>query len=445
MDKQTLVETRGRKRVEDIASKLLHSLRTCFSTLKDPSRDERGKKKEFSLADCLMSAVAMFGLKYPSLLQFDKSVHQEETIRDNLKTLYGVEHAPCDTYMRERLDLVDPKDLRPAFLKIFNQLQRNKVLEEYAYLQEGYIISIDGTGYFESYEIHCKNCCEKNRRNGKIAYYHQMLAASLVSPEKREVIPLCPEPIIKKDGKKKNDCELRAVKRLLTSLREDHPFLKITVVEDTLYGVIPHIKNLYELKMHFLIGVKPKRHKNLFDWLSGQELNKIEFEKEGKVHRFQFFNGAPLGDLQVNFLEYWEIENGAILRHFSWITNILITNENVFRLMRAARSRWRIENETFNTLKNQGYHFEHNFGHGYQHLSTVLSFTMMLAFLIDQAQALCCRLFQGAWKKIDSGVIFWQKLRSIFFEYWVLSWSDLYLAIQYGYAKQTLTPAPNTS
>jgi hypothetical protein len=109
--------------------------------------------------------------------------------------------------------------------------------------------------------------------------------------------------------------------------------------------------------------------------------------------------------------------------------------------MRAARSRWKIENETFNTLKNRGYYFEHNFGHGYQHLSTVLSFTMMLAFLVDQAQALCCRLFQGAWEKIHSGVIFWQKLRSIFFEYWVLSWNDLYLAIQYGYVKQRLTPA----
>jgi hypothetical protein len=69
--------------------------------------------------------------------------------------------------------------------------------------------------------------------------------------------------------------------------------------------------------MHYIISVKPTRHKNLFDWLTGQELNAFEFEREGKVHRFQYFNAAPLGDLKVNFLEYWEIENGAILRHFS--------------------------------------------------------------------------------------------------------------------------------
>jgi hypothetical protein len=91
----------------------------------------------------------------------------------------------------------------------------DKALEEYVYLEKGYILSIDGIGYFESYQIHCKNCCERHRRNGKTAYYHQMLAASLVCPEKRQVIPLCPEPII----------------------QEDHPYLKIVTVEDTLYGV----------------------------------------------------------------------------------------------------------------------------------------------------------------------------------------------------------------
>lgn len=304
MGNQTLVETRGRKRVQDVVSKLLHSLKEYFLTLKDPpQRDKRGRKREVSLSDCLMFALAMFGLKYPSLLQFDRSVHQEEIIKHNLKTLYGVENTPCDTYMRERLDLIDPKNLRPAFSKIFRQLQRDKALEDYAYLEEGYLVSIDGSGYFESNQIHCKNCCEKHRRNGKTAYYHQILAASLVSPEKKEVIPFCPEPIIKQDGKKKNDCELRAVKRLLTSIREDHPYLKIITVEDTLYGTVPHIKDLSHLKMHDIISVKPKRHKNLFDWLSGQQLDYIEFEKEGKTHRFAFFNGAPFGDLKVNFLE----------------------------------------------------------------------------------------------------------------------------------------------
>ena len=65
-------------------------------------------------------------------------------------------------------------------------------------------------------------------------------------------------------------------------------------------------------------------------------------------------------------------------------------------LMRAARARWRIENETFNTLKNHGDYFEHNFGRGHRHLSTMFAYLMMLAFLIDQIQQRCCALFQSA-------------------------------------------------
>ena len=68
-------------------------------------------------------------------------------------------------------------------------------------------------------------------------------------------------------------------------------------------------------------------------------------------------------------------------------------------LMRGARARWKIENETFNTPKNQGYHFEHNFGHAYQHLSTVFAYLMLLAFLLDQVQQHCCGLFQQALAK----------------------------------------------
>jgi hypothetical protein len=81
------------------------------------------------------------------------------------------------------------------------------------------------------------------------------------------------------------------------------------------------------------------------------------------------------------------------------IHNVVFTHleSNLMTLMRGARARWKIENETFNTLKNQGYHFEHNFGHGNQHLATVLMHLMMLAFLIDQIQQRCCRLFQAAW------------------------------------------------
>ncbi len=63
--------------------------------------------------------------------------------------------------------------------------------------------------------------------------------------------------------------------------------------------------------------------------------------------------------------------------------------------MRGGRARWRIENKTFNTLKNQGYHFEHNYGHGDQNLATVLVLLMFLAFTVDQIRQQCCRFFRA--------------------------------------------------
>ena len=102
-------------------------------------------------------------------------------------------------------------------------------------------------------------------------------------------------------------------------------------------------------------------------------------------------------------------------------------------LMRAARARWRIENETFNTLKNQGYCFEHNFGHGKKHLATVFASLMMLAFLLDQTQQRCCALFHKARNKAERARYFWERLRALFMTFPLADWETLYQAIAFGY------------
>ncbi len=236
---------------------LLKALREIFDGIEDLTAS-RG----VALSDCLMSGIAVFGLKYKSLLTFDRDARFDETVRNNLATLYGIERAPSDTRLRERLDDVDPRSLRPAFTKMFQLLQRGKGLEGYTCLGGHYLLSVDGTGYFSSHKVHCKSCCEKHHRNGTITYYHQMLGAVLV--RQKEVFPLAPEPITKKDGKKKNDCERNAATRLLRDVRREHPFLKLIVVEDGLASNGPHIKHLKELNLRFILGAKPGDHKFLF-------------------------------------------------------------------------------------------------------------------------------------------------------------------------------------
>ena len=371
---------------------------------------------EYTWQDCVMSGLAIFGFKCPSLLQFEKMKAAEPMIRRNLRTLYQVKKAPSDTQLRERLDQVPARELRLPFKKIFSYLQRGKALEPYRYLDGHYIVSIDGTGQYSSKKVHCKNCCEKKHRSGEITYHHQLLAASVVHPEKKAVIPLAPEPIIKGDGSTKNDCERNASKRLLADLRREHPHLKVLVVEDGLASNYPHLSLLDSLSMNYITGAKPGDHTYLFEWIKDLKAQiHTQKDEKGTKHIFHCYADVPLNDAhydyRVNVLDYTEVKKNGKQQQFTWVTRIPITADNAYPLMRAARARWRVENETFNTLKNQGYHFEHNYGHGKEHLCSTMTMLMMLAFLIDQVQQLCCKHYQKARQHVGTFRVLFEKIR----------------------------------
>src|SRR5206468_1728026 len=115
-------------------------------------------------------------------------------------------------------------------------------------------------------------------------------------------------------------------------------------------------------------------------------------------------------EVQVTFVRCLEVnENDGSTRIFTWVTDLTVTTRNVWKVMRAGRARWKVENETFNTLKNQGYNYEHNYGHGEQNLSVVLALLMMLAFLVDQVLQLCDPLFQGALLRLGSKRALWER------------------------------------
>jgi hypothetical protein len=163
-----------------------------------------------------------------------------------------------------------------------------------------------------------------------------------------------------------------------------------------------------------------------------------EYEvRQGKiVHRFLFVNGMPLNEsnseVAVNFVEYWEIRPDKT-QHFSWVTDFTVTALNVMTIMRGGRARWKVENETFNTLKNQGYHFEHNYGHGQNNLSVVLALLMMLAFLVDQVQQRADALFQAVLKKKERLIRLWEQMRALFQTLEFKSMQEVFHAILYGY------------
>ncbi|MDH3348649.1 MAG: transposase [Desulfobulbaceae bacterium] len=344
----------------------------------------------------------------------------------SLKAIYGINHIPCDTSIREILDGMDPVNIRPAFTSAFAQLQRGKALERFEYMDNSYLICFDGTGIFSSNKLTSPSCMEKQASAGGTTLYMHMVGAAIVSPYFKEIIPLCPEIIKKQDEERKNDCERNAIKRLLKKLRKEHPHIKLIANEDSLASNAPHIRDLKDNNVHFILGIKQGDHKFLFNRVekaaSCGETNEFILQDDSNkdiMHYFKIINNVPLNksnqDLLVNFMEYHE-ENLATgeVQYFCWITDFEITNENAMKIMRGGRARWKIENENFNTLKNQGYHLGHNYGLGKKHLSEVFVLLIIFAFLIDQIQQICCPLFKAVRKKFKSKIFFWEELRSLF-------------------------------
>lgn len=411
------------------AARLLGWIREVFSKIPDTRSSDN---IVISLVDALMSGLAVFGLKYPSLLQFDND-KDEPAIRHNLRSLYGVERAPCDTQMRTLLDSVEPRFLEAGFLAVHQAAAQEGIFQEYEYLGGYHLISVDGTGHFCSGAVGCPQCCVRKRRNGTEEFYHQLLAAVVVHPDKKTVVPLAPEAITKEDGQGKNDCERNAAKRLLPRIKEHYKHLRPIIVEDSLAANGPHVMLLKSLGFSFILGVKPGDHAALFKQVDARyargEVEEFSGEgPKGTKYGYRYTNGVYLNeshrDLLVNFLEYWEVADGKETV-WTWITDFELTEAAVEPIMKGGRARWKVENETFNTLKNQGYYLEHNFGHGTEYLATVFGKLTFLAFLVDQLQEFGCALFRKALRARRTKVALWDRLRSLVTVGYVTSWEDL--------------------
>jgi hypothetical protein len=415
--------------------------------------DSRQGPVTVAMGDAAMSGFSMFSLKDPSLLAFDK---RREAGDPNLHSIYKIGTIPCDTQMREILDPVEPDALRPAFKAVFRQAQRGKVLEPFVFLEGCYLVSLDGTEFYRSDTLGSPACMTRvHKKTGKTTFYQQMLGAVIVHPEQREVIPLFPEIIRNTDGQSKNDCERNAARRWLGTFRQDHPKLPVIITEDALSPNAPHIRDLWEHHCHFILGVKAGDHAFLFDYVEAAHAAGLVTEHEMVdpddpriTHRFRFLDQVPLNqsnlDVLVTFVEYWQVGPKGT-KHFAWVTDLNVTTDTVYQIMRGGRARWRIENETFNTLKNQGYHLEHNYGLGKLNLSAVFACLMMLAFLVDQLQQACCKLFQAAWAKLGSKRALWEKMRSRFESFLFDSMIDLLRTVAYGVAIKPPELLPGTS
>lgn len=368
-----------------------------------------------------MSALAMMFFQDPSVLSFQRRM-QDKMQNCNLRALFAVDTIPSDNALRRSMDAVPTQAILPAFSILLHRLQRGKQLVPYKLESGHYLIALDGSQYFSSEKIHCPSCLTHKGTKGSLRYSHQILQAVMLHPHMRQVLPLAPEPVANTDGDKKQDCEINAAKRMVKTIRATHPKLKTIIVGDGLYSKQPFIDALKDARMSFILVAKPADHKLLFEWVHeldglGQSGHLELTEHKRRRHVYRWINQVPLNGTpdadQVNFFEYWLQVDQKSTYHNSWVTDLPVSKENVVELVQSGRARWKIENETFNTLKNQGYHLEHNFGHGQQFLSNNFFVLNLLAFYIHQILELCDSAYQYCRSKFSSRKEYWNNLRIV--------------------------------
>ena len=195
-----------------------------------------------------------------------------------------------------------------------------------------------------------------------------MLSAAIVHPDRAEVFPLDHEPIINEDGAVKNDCERNAIHRLLDNFQSTYSQLDTIFVMDALYACAPVVERLNRVKnWRYVITAKEAGNQHLFAQFdqrneSGEVKWLAEQDEQGRQWEIGYTNGLELNassaHLKVNmvFARSTDAQGKEVV--YSYLTNIKLTQKNVGCILSIGRSRWKIENETFNTLKNQGYHFK---------------------------------------------------------------------------------------
>lgn len=409
-------------------SALKSAVSSHFGTIID---NRQQNKCDYSQHDVLMSAFACMYFQDPSLAQFQKRM-EEVHHKNNLQTIFGVEQIPKDSQLRDILDTIEGATLAPVFKELFDRLRRHKHLEDYAIFPNILMCVIDGTQYHSSKEIHCKQCLHKEHKNGEITYSHAVLQGAIMHPDKKQVLPVMPEAIQNTDGTEKQDCESKAAKRFIENLKKTHPRQGFLICGDGLMSHQPMIETIKDNGMHYLLVAKPGDHKYLFEWLNGfPELPSLEaIDKKGRTHRYRWQNAVPLhgqaNAVEVNFLEYSLINpQGKTTYRNSWVTDFPVTQQTIEQLSQAGRCRWKIENECFNTLKNQGYHIEHNYGHGKQYLSYNMYLLTLLAFYFHQIFELTDGTYQACRKKFGSKTYLWEVFRGTVRFLVVESWEQL--------------------
>jgi hypothetical protein len=417
---------------------LQHLIKRLKLTLRQLPDHRTGKNISYEMVDAGMAAFSVFFTQSVSFLAHQRAMKLAKG-RSNAESLFEMGGIPSDNQIRSLLDPVNPDHLSSVFGEVLDGLDRAGVLETYRSFSRRLLIAVDGTEYFSSKKIHCDNCNHRSLSNGEINYFHSVLTPVVVQAGNDRVIALEAEYILPQDGHEKQDCETEAAKRWVERHAACYATKMVTILGDDLFSRQPFCQLLKDKELRFILVCKPDSHPMLYETIhflgSNQILPTYSVRRwngrYGEIYTYHYANKLPLrGDQAAMNVNWCEItitreDNGEQLYHNAFITDFEVTETTVEAIVRDGRVRWKVENENNNVLKTKGYHLEHNFGHGSQHLSSLLLTLNLLAFLFHTVLDLVDERYRLIRQTLASRRTFFQDLETLLRYFLFASWDDV--------------------
>lgn len=250
----------------------------------------------------------------------------------------------------EQLDIEEIRNIRKYIVKA---LVRSKMFYKYRH-NEAFQLVVDGTG-ISSHNYNLNGNCIIKKTKKEVKYYKQVLEAKIVVGN--IVISLDTEWIENSDmntEKQKQDCEIKAFKRMAKRIKKEYPQMKFIITGDALYANAPMIQICKDNKWNYIFNLKKKRLKQIYEDFE----DNIAYENQTKKDNYFLSTNIKYKDYTLAAIRYQEVQKEETLS-FNYITNLKVNDHNIEKIVKMGRSRWKIENEGFNEQKNGTFCISH--------------------------------------------------------------------------------------
>ena len=369
-----------------IVRHLFPKLSNLFKSLPEHRREDKLYYRSSHLIWC---GILIFLLHLGSRRQFRFERKSALFLQNLLRLSQTKEESIADPdTLADYLEKLPSSHLENIQTSLIKDLIRKKVLNPYR-LDEFFLIAIDGTGQLVYKERHCPHCLTKKTRDGQLIYYHPVLEGKLVTHNGQAFSVVTEFIENPNEFHDKQDCELKAFKRLAVKLKEKFERTPLCILGDAIYANQSFFatckKNGWKFFVTFKEGSMPATYQEALQLIALAPENKKEIHKEKLDQSFSWVNGLLYENFSLNLLFCNEKKPDQTL--FAWITNFDITFSNVQTLAnRGGRLRWKIENEGFNIQKNGGYALEHAFSEN-PNAAKNFYFLLQMAHTLNQLMA----------------------------------------------------------